>query len=70
MQLLPAVDVLGLDAVRLEQGDYDRVLFRQPLQNYITAVVAATQPALLHLVDLQGARDGEFRSAEIGRAHV
>ena len=61
MQLLPAVDVLGLDAVRLEQGDYDRVLFRQPLQSYITAVVAATQPALLHLVDLQGARDGEFR---------
>lgn len=63
MQLLPAVDVLGLDAVRLERGEFDRVLFRRPLHDYIATVVAATQPPLLHLVDLQGARDGAFRSA-------
>jgi phosphoribosylformimino-5-aminoimidazole carboxamide ribotide isomerase len=69
MQILPAVDVLGLDAVRLERGEFDRVLFRRPLHDYITAVVAATNPPLLHLVDLQGARDGAFRSVvlETGR---
>ena len=62
MQIIPAVDVLGYDAVRLERGDYDRVLFRQPLAHYIERVVAATTPDLLHLVDLQGARDGAFRT--------
>jgi len=61
VQVIPAVDVLGDDAVRLERGDYDRVLFRQPLEEYVTRVLAATQPALLHIVDLQGARDGAFR---------
>lgn len=61
MQIIPAVDVLGHDAVRLERGDYERVLFRQPLSEYIERVVAATSPSLLHIVDLQGARDGAFR---------
>lgn len=61
MQIIPAVDVLGADAVRLEQGDYDRVLFRQPLAQFILRVIQATSPDLLHVVDLQGARDGAFR---------
>ncbi len=60
MQLLPAVDVLGTDAVRLERGDYDRVLFRLPLEPFIARVVA-TSPAMIHLVDLEGARDGRLR---------
>lgn len=60
MQLLPAVDVLGTDAVRLERGDYDRVLFRLPLEPFL-ARVAATSPAMIHLVDLEGARDGRLR---------
>ncbi len=60
MQLLPAVDVLGTDAVRLERGDYDRVLFRLPLEPFV-ARVAATGPAMIHLVDLEGARDGRLR---------
>jgi len=69
MQIIPAVDVLGSDAVRLERGDYERVLFRQPLAQYIERVVAATSPQLLHLVDLQGARDGAFRSELLAIAH-
>lgn len=60
MQLLPAVDVLGTDAVRLERGDYGRVLFRRPLEPFIARVVA-TNPAMIHLVDLEGARDGRLR---------
>jgi phosphoribosylformimino-5-aminoimidazole carboxamide ribotide isomerase len=64
MQLIPAIDLLGDFAVRLEQGDYDRVLFRQPLDEFFARVVA-TGPDLIHVVDLQGARDGALRTEVI-----
>jgi phosphoribosylformimino-5-aminoimidazole carboxamide ribotide isomerase len=66
MQVIPALDLLGGDAVRLEQGDFDRVLFRQPLEEFIGRLVG-TQPELIHVVDLQGARDGALRPAVIER---
>jgi phosphoribosylformimino-5-aminoimidazole carboxamide ribotide isomerase len=61
MYVIPALDLLGRDAVRLHQGSYDDVLFRLPLEKVLTALVAE-KPALLHVVDLQGARDGAFRT--------
>jgi len=66
MQIIPALDLLGDDAVRLEQGDYDRVIFRQPIVQFLERIVA-TRPPLIHIVDLQGARDGELRSDVIER---
>jgi phosphoribosylformimino-5-aminoimidazole carboxamide ribotide isomerase len=60
MQLIPAVDILGEDAVRLERGDFDRVLFRRPLREFLTTV-SATSPPLIHVVDLDGARTGAPR---------
>jgi phosphoribosylformimino-5-aminoimidazole carboxamide ribotide isomerase len=66
MQLIPAIDLLGDDAVRLEQGDYDRVIFRQPLDEFLARVVS-TGPDLIHVVDLQGARDGVVRTDLIAR---
>jgi phosphoribosylformimino-5-aminoimidazole carboxamide ribotide isomerase len=66
MQVLPALDLLGDDAVRLEQGDFDRVLFRQPLEEFMARIVA-TGPPLIHIVDLQGARDGALRLDVIER---
>jgi phosphoribosylformimino-5-aminoimidazole carboxamide ribotide isomerase len=66
MQLIPAIDLLGDDAVRLEQGDYDRVIFRQPLDEFVRRVVA-TSPPLIHVVDLQGARDGALRADIVQR---
>jgi phosphoribosylformimino-5-aminoimidazole carboxamide ribotide isomerase len=66
MQIIPALDILGNDAVRLEQGDYDRVLFRQPLEEFMGRIVA-TRPSLIHVVDLQGARDGALRTNVIER---
>ncbi|HVB70074.1 MAG TPA: HisA/HisF-related TIM barrel protein [Acidimicrobiales bacterium] len=60
MQLIPAVDILGEDAVRLERGDFDRVLFRRPVDEFVQ-LVAATSPPLIHLVDLDGARSGTPR---------
>jgi phosphoribosylformimino-5-aminoimidazole carboxamide ribotide isomerase len=66
MDVIPALDLLGEDAVRLEQGDYNRVLFRQPLEAFMSRLVA-TAPALIHVVDLQGARDGALRPEVIER---
>jgi phosphoribosylformimino-5-aminoimidazole carboxamide ribotide isomerase len=60
MQVIPALDLLGDDAVRLEQGDFDRVIFRQPIEEFMARIVA-TEPPLIHVVDLQGARDGALR---------
>jgi phosphoribosylformimino-5-aminoimidazole carboxamide ribotide isomerase len=66
MQVIPAVDVLGDDAVRLLRGEFDEVLFRAPLDDFV-AQVASTGPELIHLVDLQGARDGAFRLSVLRR---
>ncbi len=66
MQIIPALDLLGDYAVRLEQGDYDRVLFRQPIEEFIGRIVA-TSPELIHIVDLEGARDGALRSEVVRR---
>lgn len=60
MQTIPAVDLLGEDAVRLLRGDFTRVIFRQPFESFVELVVA-TGPALIHVVDLEGARDGAVR---------
>jgi phosphoribosylformimino-5-aminoimidazole carboxamide ribotide isomerase len=60
MQVIPALDLLGDDAVRLEQGDFERVIFRQPIEGFMGRIVA-TKPPLIHIVDLQGARDGALR---------
>ncbi|HUY42472.1 MAG TPA: HisA/HisF-related TIM barrel protein [Acidimicrobiales bacterium] len=66
MQVIPAIDLLGEDAVRLERGAFDRVLFRQPLERFFERVLA-TSPPLVHVVDLQGARDGALREAILAR---
>lgn len=66
MQIIPAIDLLGDYAVRLEQGDYDRVLFRQPIEEFMARIVATT-PSLIHIVDLEGARDGTLRSDVVRR---
>ena len=66
MQLIPALDLLGNDAVRLHRGSYDHVLFRQPVEDFMARIVA-TGPSLIHIVDLEGARDGAIRTDVIAR---
>ncbi len=66
MQVLPAIDLLGDDAVRLERGAFDRVLFRQPLEAFLDRVLT-TSPPMIHVVDLQGARDGTLRDEILRR---
>lgn len=59
-RVIPAVDLLGTDAVRLRQGDYEQVTNRaDPLALAETYRDAGAE--LIHFVDLDGARDGRIR---------
>lgn len=60
LQVIPAIDLLGDEAVRLERGDYDRVVARRPVEEMLSRV-RETAPPLIHVVDLDGARDGALR---------
>jgi phosphoribosyl isomerase A len=65
-QVLPAVDLLGEEAVRLEQGDFGRVAARaQP--DELVRRFAAAGARLIHVVDLDGARGGGIRTDVIAR---
>ncbi len=65
MNLLPAIDILGGKAVRLAQGDYQRVTVYND-DPVAQAMSFADQGATwLHVVDLDGARDGVPGNAEV-----
>jgi phosphoribosylformimino-5-aminoimidazole carboxamide ribotide isomerase len=61
--VIPAVDVLGDEAVRLEQGDYDRVVERAAGPAALARRWAEAGAQRVHLVDLDGARGGGVRPA-------
>jgi phosphoribosylformimino-5-aminoimidazole carboxamide ribotide isomerase len=65
--LLPAVDVLGEVAVRLEQGDYRRVAARAGDPAELVRRFAARRPPWIHVVDLDAARSGSIRPLLIRR---
>ena len=67
MLVIPAVDVLGTQAVRLERGDFQRVVFRDHDPEALASRLATFGPPLLHLVDLAGARDGRIRPELVSR---
>jgi phosphoribosylformimino-5-aminoimidazole carboxamide ribotide isomerase len=65
-QVIPAVDLLGVDAVRLEQGDFERVAVRTEPEELMRRFATAGAK-LIHVVDLDGARQGLIRPELIGR---
>jgi phosphoribosyl isomerase A len=65
-QVLPAVDLLGEDAVRLEQGDFARVAERAQPEELVRRFATAGA-RLIHIVDLDGARRGRIRPEVVGR---
>ena len=60
-QLVPAVDVVGEEAVRLRQGAFDSVVARAGDPAGLVAAYAEASPPLIHVVDLDGARAGAIR---------
>ena len=61
MMVVPAIDLLGDEAVRLAQGDFSRVTLRAGDPAELAARFAAAGAPLLHVVDLDGARHGRMR---------
>jgi phosphoribosylformimino-5-aminoimidazole carboxamide ribotide isomerase len=66
-QVIPAVDVVGEEAVRLRQGDFARVVARAGDPAALVAGYAAARPPLIHVVDLDGARSGTIRPELVAR---
>jgi phosphoribosylformimino-5-aminoimidazole carboxamide ribotide isomerase len=65
--VIPAVDLLGDEAVRLERGDYSRVINRAGSPVDLIERFSAAEPSLIHVVDLDGARSGRVRPTLIAR---
>jgi phosphoribosylformimino-5-aminoimidazole carboxamide ribotide isomerase len=61
IEVIPAVDVLGVGAVRLHQGDYDDVVETAGDPIALARLFAAEGATRVHLVDLDGARAGQIR---------
>ena len=57
-EVIPAIDLLGGECVRLSQGRYDRATTYDADPGAVAARFAATGIQRLHVVDLDGARDG------------
>jgi phosphoribosylformimino-5-aminoimidazole carboxamide ribonucleotide (ProFAR) isomerase len=67
LQLIPAVDVLGDSAARLEQGAYDRVVAEAGDPAALVRRFASAGAPLVHVVDLDGARSGRLRAGLVAR---
>lgn len=65
--VVPAVDLLGAEAVRLRQGDFDRVTVRAGDPVALVSRLTESAPPLIHVVDLEGARSGRLRPRLIAR---
>lgn len=61
IEVIPAVDVLGEEAVRLHKGSYDNVVDRADDPVELAARWVESGARRVHLVDLDGARSGRVR---------
>jgi phosphoribosylformimino-5-aminoimidazole carboxamide ribotide isomerase len=66
-EVIPAVDVLGDESVRLERGDYDAVVERPGDPLAVAERLCAAGAGRLHVVDLDGARSGTVRPELVAR---
>jgi phosphoribosylformimino-5-aminoimidazole carboxamide ribotide isomerase len=67
LQVIPAVDLLGDAAVRLERGDFSRVVAREADPVALVARLVRAGARLVHVVDLDGARSGRTRPDVVRR---
>jgi phosphoribosylformimino-5-aminoimidazole carboxamide ribotide isomerase len=67
IEIIPAVDVLGDDAVRLRRGAYDDVVERPGDPVDLARDFSRSGAARIHLVDLDGARSGRVRPELVRR---
>jgi len=67
MKLFPAIDIKDKNAVRLSQGDFNqqKIYHNNPLE--VAQNFEASGSEWLHMVDLDGAKDGVSKNVEITR---
>jgi phosphoribosylformimino-5-aminoimidazole carboxamide ribotide isomerase len=70
MQMIPAVDVLGGEVVRLAQGDYRSVTRYDVDPVAVASGFVAEGATLVHVVDLEAARGGECALEVVERLGV
>lgn len=70
MELFPAVDIRGGQAVRLTQGDYDRMDVYSPDPRAVALSFQKQGAKNLHLVDLDGAKDGTLSNYQVIKSVV
>ena len=58
MYILPAIDLYDKKAVRLYKGDYEKMTVYSENPTEIAAAFRAAGAEYIHMVDLEGARDG------------
>jgi phosphoribosylformimino-5-aminoimidazole carboxamide ribotide isomerase len=66
-QVIPAVDLVGEEAVRLERGEFDRVVAREADPVALVERFVEAGARLVHVVDLDGARSGRTRPELVRR---
>ena len=64
MQIFPAIDLSGGQVVRLYQGDYDRMTVYGSDPCAVAREFIAAGAKFLHVVDLDGAKDGTLANFE------
>lgn len=70
LTLFPAIDLVGGKAVRLVKGDYNRMTVYSDDPAGVAAGFKAAGATHLHLVDLEGARDGNTPNIETVRSII
>ena len=65
MNIFPAIDIIDGKAVRLERGDYARMTVYSDSPLEVAKSFEAAGARFLHVVDLEGAKDGTTPNLEI-----
>lgn len=64
MNIIPAIDIIGGKAVRLQKGDYDKMTVYGDSPSDVAASFEGDGAKMLHVVDLDGAKDGTTANFE------
>ena len=70
MQIFPAIDLSGGQVVRLYQGDYDKMTVYGVDPCAVAREFMANGAKYLHVVDLDGAKDGTLATSRYGNVDV
>ena len=70
MNIIPAIDLIGGEAVRLKKGDYNQVTVYSSTPVEVAKGFEAQGSKFLHVVDLDGAKEGSTANFETIKAIV